>query len=205
MCDPCSSWHTLLLPCYVLYLHQASHSLLSEVKLMVFLYMQEVESTNFLEPCLMHLYSCPDFWICTWLISCGYSRNLHFHKLRSYMLAKVNITLYVVPRNKIYTETLKWIPRTIILLRDLTPQSSSESTKASGMCASLTFFWFKRRHSSSARHQITRVTFTKQSCAWHRTPKKDFSCFWMQEYYSSKSVPEYQFRPLTPRSLPLAI
>lgn len=58
------------------------------------------------------------------------------------MLANANINLCVVPRNKIYTETLKWIPRTIHFLQDLIPQSSSESTKASGMCVSLTSFWF---------------------------------------------------------------
>jgi len=51
----------------------------------------------------------------------------------------------------------------MIHLRDLTPQSSGESTKAATMCVSLTSFWFKRRHSFSAGHQTTSVTATEQS------------------------------------------
>lgn len=183
--------HTSALLSFVF--HQASHSLLFWVKGMVVLCMQEAGNTNLLEPCLMHLFlaliSEPDY---TWWIPYRYFKILYFYQSRSYTLAKVNITFALLHRTNLHRNSGMISENSFI--EGFNSTSSSKSMTASRMYASLSHFSLKRRHSSWAEHQITK------SCAWHKTHKKDFNYLWMQVCYSSKSIPEYQFRPLAPRS-----
>lgn len=138
-------------------------------------------------------FSCPDLW--TWLHlinTLRYFKILYFYQSRSYTLAKVNITFALLHRTNLHRNSEMISENSFI--EGFNSTSSSKSMTASRMYASLSYFSLKRRHSSWAEHQITKF------CAWHKTHKKDFNYLWMQVCYSSKSIPEYQFRPLAPRS-----